>query len=86
VKGRVEPVRIYEPLAVSGRETADQIARAENYRDGLALWRARNFAGAASLFARFAEADLPSAIFMKRAKTLALETPGEDWRPITALG
>jgi adenylate cyclase len=86
VKGRLEPVRIYEPLAVSGRETADQIARAENYRDGLALWRAGNFAGAASLFARFAEADLPSAIFMKRAKTLALETPGEDWRPITALG
>jgi adenylate cyclase len=86
VKGRVEAVRIYEPLAPAGRETAAQIARAEGYRKGLALWRARDFAGAASAFARIAETDKPGAIFMKRAMALELEPPAADWEPITALG
>ena len=86
VKGRMEAVPIYEPLALSGRETADQMARAEKYREGLALWRAGNFAAVAAAFARFAEADPPAAMLMKRAKALALEPPGTDWEPINALG
>jgi adenylate cyclase len=86
VKGRDEPVRIYEPLAVSGQETANQIAGTKSYREGLVQWRAGNFAGAASLFARFAETDPPSAMFMKRAKTQALEPTPENWEPICTLG
>jgi len=86
VKGHVEAVDIYEPLAMAGPERADQIARAECYREGLALWRVGNFAGAASSFARFAKAGPPSAMLMNRAAALALEPPGQDWEPITPLG
>src|SRR5208283_5399141 len=85
VKGREEPVRIYEPLGEAGRRSPDQLACAACYSEGLALWRERNFAGAAQAFARRAEADLPSALFMARAKKLSLSPPGEDWRPIQTL-
>ena len=77
VKGRAKPVRIYEPLAIAGKETEDQIARTANYCDGLARWRAGDFASAASLFARFAETDPPSALFMNRAHEKALAPPPE---------
>ncbi len=86
VKGRAKPVRIYEPLAIAGEETADQIARTANYCDGLARWRAGDFASAASLFARFAETDPPSALFMNRAHEKALAPPPETWEPTYTLG
>ena len=86
VKGRAKPVRIYEPLAIAGEETADQIARTANYCDGLARWRAGDFASAASLFARFAETDPPSALFMNRAHEKALAPPPEYWEPTYTLG
>src|SRR5208283_4161796 len=51
VKGRNEPVRIYEPLGEAGQQSPDQLACAACYSEGLALWRERNFAGAAQAFA-----------------------------------
>ena len=86
VKGRAEPVHIYEPLAVAGRESADEIERAERYREGLELWRAGDFAGAAVAFGRVAEVDRPSAMLVKRADGLTSEPPGVAWEPITTLG
>ena len=47
VKGRVQPVTIYEPLAERGHENQEQIVRAAAYADGLVAWRKRDFAGAA---------------------------------------
>jgi adenylate cyclase len=85
VKGRNEAVRVYEPLALAGQETPDQVARAKSYREGLALWRARDFASAASAFARIAETDKSAAMFMNRAMVFELEPPREDWEPITGL-
>jgi class 3 adenylate cyclase/CHASE2 domain-containing sensor protein len=85
VKGRDEPVRIYEPLGEAGRQSADQLTCAASYSEGLALWREREFAGAAQSFGRWAEADPPSALFMARAKKLSLSPPDEDWRPIETL-
>jgi class 3 adenylate cyclase/CHASE2 domain-containing sensor protein len=85
VKGRAGAVKIYEPLALAGQETVDDAARAEGYRKGLAHWRAGEFAQATAAFARLAEADLPSAIFMKRA-TAAAQAPHEKgWEPIATL-
>jgi class 3 adenylate cyclase/CHASE2 domain-containing sensor protein len=85
VKGRDEPVRIYEPLGEAGQQSPDQLACAASYSEGLALWRERNFAGAAQSFARWSETDSPSALFMARANKLSLGPPGEDWRPIQTL-
>ncbi len=86
VKGRAEPVRIYEPLALAGQESADHVERAERYREGLDLWRAGDFAGAASAFARIADADPPAAKFMSRARAAAAASPEENWEPISTLG
>ena len=86
VKGRAEPARIFEPIALSGGETADQIACAERYCKGLALWRAGDFAAAAAMFARFADVDPPSARFLERAKTMARKPPQENWDPVSTLG
>ena len=86
VKGRAEAVRIFEPIALSGGETADRIACAERYREGLSLWRAGDFAAAAGTFARFADVDPPSARFLGRSRTMAQDPPPENWDPVSTLG
>ena len=85
VLGRLQPLRAYEPLALAGQETPAQAAQAEVYARGLACWRKRDFAGAAQLFARTADADPASALFMARAQKLVLSPPGPDWEPINSL-
>ncbi len=85
VKGRGQPIRIYEPLAAAGQETPEQSAHTAAYVEGLGHWRARNFAGAAESFARVAANDPPSALFLKRAQEYALHPPGPDWQPVNAL-
>jgi adenylate cyclase len=85
VKGRQRPVRIYDLLAESGQQTPEQSARVTIYAEGLALWRARDFAGAMECFARIAAVDPPSALFVARARELATHPPGPDWEPICSL-
>ncbi len=85
VIGRLQPLRVYQPLAQAGRESPLQCAQAKTYARGLACWRKGEFAGAAELFASIADVDPPSARFMQRAKTLMLAPPGPDWEPINTL-
>ena len=85
VKGRATPVRIYEPLAPAGAVTSQQQSCVNAYAEGLACFRARDFAGAVEHFARAAGADPPSAVFLERAKQLARHPPGPDWEPLNAL-
>ncbi len=85
VKGRAQPVKIYEPLAEAGRESDRQKAHAEAYAVGLACWRDRDFAGAMQSFAAVAETDPPSALFLERAQKFAYKPPGPDWEPVNTL-
>jgi adenylate cyclase len=85
VLGRLQPLRIYEPLAPAGQETPAQSAHAQIYAEGLACWRKREFASAAELFASIADVDPPSALFMQRAKKLMLSPPPPDWEAINTL-
>ncbi len=85
VIGRSQPVRVYEPLALAGMETAEQAAHAAIYAQALKCWRARDFAGAAEQFARIADGDPPAAQFLERAKTLAATPPGATWEPVLKL-
>jgi adenylate cyclase len=86
VKGRAEAVRIFEPTAISGDEAADRVACRDRYAEGLALWRAGDFAAAAAMFARFAAVDPPSARFLERSRTMAQGPPQENWDSISTLG
>jgi adenylate cyclase len=85
VKGRVQPVKIFEPLAEAARQTPAQPAHIAIYAEGLACWRARNFAGAVKCFESIAHCDPPSARFLKRARELALNPPGPDWEAVCTL-
>jgi adenylate cyclase len=85
VMGRANAVRVYEPLGESGQESAEQSKHVAGYAEGLERWRAANFAGAAASFARFADCDPPSAMFLKRARIFAAHPPEGNWEPINAL-
>ncbi|MEZ5819212.1 MAG: adenylate/guanylate cyclase domain-containing protein [Bradyrhizobium sp.] len=85
VKGRADPVKIYEPLAEAGRLTAEQSRVAESYAEGLAFWRARRFEKAKQCFDRAADTDPPSALFSKRARQFAENPPPGDWVPVNVL-
>jgi hypothetical protein len=61
-------------------------SRALRTGEGLARWRARDFAGAAQAFAVSADADAPSALYLERAKLLVENPPAENWRPVQTLG
>jgi adenylate cyclase len=85
VKGRSDPVKIYEPLAESGQQTPEQSVNAAAYAEGLACWRAREFSASMKCFDRVAEADPPSALFRKRAKEFADNPPPQEWVPVNTL-
>jgi len=86
VKGHVMPLKVFEPLAAAGGAATEQQALAAVFAEGLACWRAQDFAGAAARFAQIGAADPPAALFLKRATTLVRCPPDPSWEPITALG
>jgi adenylate cyclase len=85
VKGRTQPLKIYDLLAVSELLTQSQAALSANYAEGLAHWRAGKFDLAAACFGRSAETDKPAAIFRERARDLAAQSPASEWDPIRTL-
>jgi class 3 adenylate cyclase len=85
VVGIARPVEIFEPLAERGAETELQKRAADNYKEGLRLWRARNFAGSAAAFLANAGVDPPSSSFGARASQLTANPPGDDWEPVNNL-
>jgi adenylate cyclase len=85
VQGRVQPVRVFEPLAPAGEASDEQLAFAAAYADGLAHWRAREFAAAAVAVARFADVDPASGALLARIKAQLAQPPGPDWQPLYVL-
>jgi adenylate cyclase len=85
VLGRGEAIKVFEPLAARGAESTDQTKLAAAYADGLACWRARDFAKAADAFGRMAGTDPASALFAKRAQAFAASPPPTDWTPVNTL-
>jgi len=85
VLGRAQPLRVYEPLAPAGQDKPAGCEQAQVYAAGLASWRKREFSAAAEAFARIADFDPPSRLFMQRASKLAQSPPPPDWEPINTL-
>jgi class 3 adenylate cyclase/CHASE2 domain-containing sensor protein len=84
VKGRTQPVQIFEPLGMAGEVAPDLLCRAKIYAEGLSFYRARDFARAAEQFARVAPDDTASVLFLARVEQLTQRPPGIDWEPINA--
>ncbi|MGL9621405.1 adenylate/guanylate cyclase domain-containing protein [Bradyrhizobium sp. U531] len=85
VLGRGEAIKVFEPLAETGAESERQAKAAAAYAEGLALWRARDFAGAADAFGQMTDTDPASAKFARRANALAANPPPPDWTPVNTL-
>jgi adenylate cyclase len=86
LRGRSEPLRIYEPIARRQRTDDRQSEAVERFADALRLYRDRRFAEAQSLWAQlvegYAAAGLlpgPASVMAARAAKLAEEPPGPDW-------
>ena len=85
VMGRGEAIKVFEPLAAKGAASGKQMKVAAAYAEGLACWRAREFARAAEMFEQAAEIDAASALFGKRARVLAATPPPPDWTAVNVL-
>lgn len=78
VKGKDQPVTVYEVLDEVGVTDPARLARARRFEDGLAKYRARQFADAIAIF-EANEGDEPSRIFLARCKHFLAEPPPEGW-------
>lgn len=85
VLGRGEAIKVFEPLAEKGAESAEQKTVAAAYAEGLACWRAREFAKAADAFEGAAMNDPASNLFARRAKAYSINPPPPDWTPVNTL-
>ena len=82
VKGRGEPVRVYELLGRAGSTPPERRQILTRYERGVALYRSRRWAEATALFedlAAVAPDDGPVALYRRRARELLEQPPGSDW-------
>jgi adenylate cyclase len=85
VKGRMQPLKIYELLATANGLSDRQKTDIADYAEGLAHWRAGKFDLAADSFERSAATDRPASLFLQRARQLAANPPDGDWDAIRTL-
>lgn len=83
VKGKEEPVRIYEMVGSrSDGLPPETVALVDAYEAALALYRSRKFAEALEAFRRVAERypqDGPTRLYVKRSEKYIAEPPPENW-------
>jgi adenylate cyclase len=83
VKGRKQPVRLFEIVARRGEVPPAMAECLRLYESGLALYRARKWNEAAETFAEAARHDHsghnPSLAYVERCREFAADPPPEDW-------
>ena len=78
VKGKDRAVRVFEVIDLVGHATAGQLAAARRFEEGLALYRAREFARAREIFLELSD-DPPSKLYEQRCAEFLSEPPPQDW-------
>lgn len=82
VKGKTQPVAIFEPLGRADELTAAEREDLSRYHDALVRYRARDWQGAAEILQRLAKADpdrLLYRIYLERIALYREEPPPADW-------
>jgi adenylate cyclase len=85
VKGKNEPVRLYEAIGFSQAMTPDIRDRLERFARALALYEADDFHGASYAFADILALypnDEPSRVFWERSTHFMEEPPAPDWKGV----
>ncbi len=84
VKGRAQPVGIYEVIAPPMTASEAQHRLVEDYAAALTLYRSRRFDEAATAFDKLAD-DGPAAVMAKRCREYLDQPPPEDWDGVLVL-
>ena len=83
VKGKKEPIRVYEPLAATSEATEDQLRYLKDYHIARVAYLAKRWEEAQSLFASLAAKDPESAklckIYIERIRHYREEVLPDDW-------
>jgi len=82
VVGKSDPVRIYELLGRRGEVPAARLEMRQQYEEGLAAYRRRDWDQALAAFERSLQLqpeDAPSKIFLERVRHLRENPPAADW-------
>lgn len=88
VKGKHQPIRVYELLGLAGETEERLLKKARTFENGLALYRARKFAEAEAVFASVAAdfgPDHASDEYVARCRHCRAEPPPADWNGSYAL-
>ena len=82
VKGKLEPVRIYELLGV-GEPSAQQRARIDGFDEGLQHYKAQRWAAATACFSRVLEEIAPGdkvcTLYIERCEAMKEQPPKPEW-------
>jgi adenylate cyclase len=82
VKGKDQPVKIYELLSRRAKTLPEQKALAEEFQAALGEYRNRNWETACKIFQSILERypeDGPARLYVERCQTLEKTPPPEDW-------
>ncbi len=85
VKGRREPLAVYEVVAKAGQQAAPQAEVLDRYAAGLAHYQHRRWADAVACFQRMLDdgiQDGPSALYLKRSLLFMEQPPPPDWNGV----
>jgi len=79
VKGKIQPVRIYQPYKIFSEDEKKGYAL---FNEGIQYYREKKFEEALDLFSsceKLLQGDTPSSIYKDRCKELMTHPPAEDW-------
>ena len=88
VKGKNEPVVVYELLGRTGQLSPQRIKTVSIYSEGLAAYKNGNFAGASARFTEALDldpADGPSRVYLERSLEYLQAPPSEGWDGVYVL-
>lgn len=79
VKGKREPVKVFEVLGRGAEATAALAAQVTGFHRALDLYEARDFAAAERAFRALAAIDPAAAMYAERCRHYLSEPPPDDW-------
>jgi len=87
VKGKTQPVRIYELLQERGKAAPKLATLAEDFEKGLACYRQKKWDAAVKVFSVLGKAldDKPSRVFLERVELFRAAPPPRNWDGVFAL-
>jgi len=85
VVGRKTPVRIFQPLGLTGNLSASDQAIITEFPQALSLFRKKDFAAAALSFSNLADKDPVSARFAIRVHDYLRDIPPDNWDGVNNL-